>query len=337
MVAQGETIDSIARRHGVPASAILQANNMTHAAQLRPGQRLVIPRVQQQQQQHAAPGAAGVAARDPRRGTRADPGQPQRPHRRARRDDLFARAPLSVTPMAIAKANNIAPRSSVKIGDRIIIPGLALGRTAPRGSRTPRLRPRGAAATANAAHRRGQARSAGREAGCQLEGRAQRCAAERQSGDARGRSAARDAPTGTTGSSSASFRWPVNGRVIAGFGPKPNGQQNDGINIAVPEGTPIKAAEDGVVAYAGNELKGYGNLVLVRHSNGFVTAYAHASEMLVKRGETVKRGQVIAQGRPDRQRHRAATALRNPQGRDAGRSDAVSDRRLSQQRVSIGP
>src|SRR5215831_2752338 len=90
------------------------------------------------------------------------------------------------------------------------------------------------------------------------------------------------------------FRWPVRGRVIAAFGPKANGVQNDGINLAVPEGTPIKAAEDGVVAYAGSELKGYGNLVLVRHPNGFVTAYAHASDILVKRGETVKRGQVIA-------------------------------------------
>jgi murein DD-endopeptidase MepM/ murein hydrolase activator NlpD len=91
-----------------------------------------------------------------------------------------------------------------------------------------------------------------------------------------------------------SFRWPVRGRVIAAFGPKPSGLQNDGINLAVPEGTPIKAAEDGVVAYAGNELKGYGNLVLVRHANGFVTAYANASDILVKRGEAVKRGQVIA-------------------------------------------
>jgi len=90
------------------------------------------------------------------------------------------------------------------------------------------------------------------------------------------------------------FRWPVRGRVIAGFGPKPNGLQNDGINLAVPEGTPIKAAEDGVVAYAGNELKGYGNLVLLRHSNGFVTAYAHASEILVKKGDVIKRGQTIA-------------------------------------------
>jgi murein DD-endopeptidase MepM/ murein hydrolase activator NlpD len=82
--------------------------------------------------------------------------------------------------------------------------------------------------------------------------------------------------------------------VIAGFGPKPTGQQNDGINVSVPEGTPIRAAEDGVVAYAGNELKTYGNLVLIRHSNGYVTAYAHASEILVKRDEPVKRGQVIA-------------------------------------------
>ena len=86
----------------------------------------------------------------------------------------------------------------------------------------------------------------------------------------------------------------MRGRVISSFGPIPNGQQNDGINLSVPEGTAVRAAEDGTVAYAGNELKGYGNLVLVRHSNGYVTAYAHASELMVKRGDTVRRGQVIA-------------------------------------------
>ena len=90
------------------------------------------------------------------------------------------------------------------------------------------------------------------------------------------------------------FRWPVRGRVITAYGAKTNGKANDGINVAVPEGTPVKAAEDGVVAYSGNELKGYGNLILVRHSNGYVTAYAHASELLVKRGDTIKRGQIIA-------------------------------------------
>ena len=91
----------------------------------------------------------------------------------------------------------------------------------------------------------------------------------------------------------------------------------------MPEGTPIKAADDGVVAYAGNELKGYGNLVLVRHANGYVSAYANASELLVKRGDTVKRGQVIAHCRADRQRLLAAAAFRDPQGFDPGRSDAV--------------
>jgi murein DD-endopeptidase MepM/ murein hydrolase activator NlpD len=90
------------------------------------------------------------------------------------------------------------------------------------------------------------------------------------------------------------FRWPVTGHVIEAFGARPNGTTNDGINLAVPEGTPIKAAEDGVVAYAGNELKGYGNLVLVRHADNYVSAYANASELLVKRGDSVKRGQVIA-------------------------------------------
>ena len=91
-----------------------------------------------------------------------------------------------------------------------------------------------------------------------------------------------------------SFRWPARGRVVTTYGAKTNGKQNDGINIAVPEGTPVKAAEDGVVAYSGNELKGYGNLILVRHANGYVTAYAHASELMVKRGDTIKRGQIIA-------------------------------------------
>jgi len=102
-----------------------------------------------------------------------------------------------------------------------------------------------------------------------------------------------EAATETTGAA-PTFRWPVRGRVIGAFGAKINGQQNDGINLSVPEGTSVKAAEDGVVAYAGNELKGYGNLVLVRHSGGFVTAYAHASEVMVKRGDHVKRGQIIA-------------------------------------------
>ncbi len=97
-----------------------------------------------------------------------------------------------------------------------------------------------------------------------------------------------------TPGSGPQFRAPVRGRVISGFGPKPGGARNDGVNFAVPEGTGVRAAEDGTVAYAGNELKGYGNLVLIKHADGYVTAYAHNSELMVKRGDTVRRGQIVA-------------------------------------------
>lgn len=98
-------------------------------------------------------------------------------------------------------------------------------------------------------------------------------------------------PEQTASLSMGDFRWPVRGRVIAGFGA--NGG-NEGINIAVPEGTPVKATEAGTVTYAGDEVKGYGKLILVRHENGYVSAYAHNSALKVKRGDQVKRGQVIA-------------------------------------------
>lgn len=89
------------------------------------------------------------------------------------------------------------------------------------------------------------------------------------------------------------MRWPVKGRVVSSYG-KGSGRSNDGIDIAVPEGTPVKAAENGVVIYAGDGLKDFGNTVLVRHENGLVTVYGHADKLMVKRGEKVKRGQEIA-------------------------------------------
>jgi murein DD-endopeptidase MepM/ murein hydrolase activator NlpD len=97
-----------------------------------------------------------------------------------------------------------------------------------------------------------------------------------------------------SGAGAGKLRWPVQGKIIAPFGPRPDGTHNDGVNIAVPMGTEVHAAEAGVVAYAGSELKGYGNLILLRHDNGMVTAYAHNEELLVKRGDKVRRGQVLA-------------------------------------------
>ena len=192
----------------------------------------------------------------------------------------------------LARLNNIPPHTKLNIGDRLTIPAGRAARAAqpqaqklaaqPKALSAP---PKGKTETRAAALPKAQPK-----AGPVL--------ASHQPTETASVVTPNQAPPAANsvraGNGSLSFRWPAKGRIIAGFGPKTNGQSNDGINIALPEGTPVKAAEDGVVAYAGNELKGYGNLVLVRHADGFVTAYAHAKELLVKRGDPIKRGQTIA-------------------------------------------
>jgi murein DD-endopeptidase MepM/ murein hydrolase activator NlpD len=96
------------------------------------------------------------------------------------------------------------------------------------------------------------------------------------------------------GGGNDAFLWPVRGHVLATYGSRTDGTHNDGINIAAPKGAAVQAADAGVVAYTGNELRGYGNLILVKHANGWISAYAHCDLILVKRGEKVTRGQVIA-------------------------------------------
>jgi murein DD-endopeptidase MepM/ murein hydrolase activator NlpD len=184
----------------------------------------------------------------------------------------------------IAKANNIQASANLRAGDRLVIPGVrssAANATGLPAGTTP------AAAQAKPAAAHTKVASAAVETGAGPTAKLFAPATDSAGNNDGGKS-------GEASGTLPKFRWPANGRVIAGYGPSSTGQQNDGINIAVPENTPIKAAEDGVVAYAGNELKGYGNLVLVRHPNGYVTAYAHAKELLVKRGDQIKRGQVIA-------------------------------------------
>ena len=89
------------------------------------------------------------------------------------------------------------------------------------------------------------------------------------------------------------FVWPVRGSVVSAYGPKKGGLYNDGINIAAPRGTPVSASSSGVVAYVGNDLKNYGNLVLIRHDGGIMTAYAHLASVRIKKGMTVRKGQTI--------------------------------------------
>lgn len=96
-----------------------------------------------------------------------------------------------------------------------------------------------------------------------------------------------------TGTGTPSFTWPVKGNVISAYGPKSGGLYNEGVNIAAARGTPVKAAAAGTVVYVGNDLHSYGNMVLVRHSDGYVTAYAHLDKAQVARGDSLRAGQVL--------------------------------------------
>ncbi len=192
----------------------------------------------------------------------------------------------NMSAIELARLNKLPPHTKLKVGDRVNVPASLASR--PEASKT--AQPKSLSAPAKG---KSEAKVDAKDlpkAGPTLANHqpVERASVASSVDDQPATNAVR------AGNAGLSFRWPAKGRIIAGFGPKTNGQANDGINIALPEGTPIKAAEDGVVAYAGNELKGYGNLVLVRHADGFVTAYAHAKELLVKRGDSIKRGQVIA-------------------------------------------
>ena len=96
--------------------------------------------------------------------------------------------------------------------------------------------------------------------------------------------------------SSSKFAWPVRGKILSSYGAKSNGLFNDGINIAASRGADVKAAENGVVAYAGNEVKGMGNLVIIQHAGGWMTVYAHMDSMNVRRGHKVSVGQSVKKG-----------------------------------------
>jgi murein DD-endopeptidase MepM/ murein hydrolase activator NlpD len=275
IVGTSDTLEILARRYNVSPAAILQANGYKGPRVLSPGQQLIIPRPTAAV---AAPALAAPASKSVVAATAPTV------HIVNRGDTLLSIARRNHLPVAqLAKANGLDPTAKLKVGDKLTVPGAMVAAAASAqavGGATDQ-----AAAAPLAPPSTKIAASVGQPQSAHL---------------AQATTKVEDAPAETpvkaadaTGAL-PTFRWPVRGKVITSYGAKTNGKANDGINLAVPEGTPVKAAEDGVVAYAGNELKGYGNLVLIRHSNGYVTAYAHASELMVKRGETIKRGQVIA-------------------------------------------
>lgn len=282
IVGTSDTLEVLAKRYNVSTADILRANGYKGPRALSPGQQLIIPA------KHGAAAAAPVAAP----ATTAAPAvtaPASKPvataasvHIVNKGDTLNSIARRNHVPVGeLARANNLDQSAKLSIGMKITVPGSKSAAAEP----APAAPAQQVAALAPPATRSiapaGQPQSA-------------RLAQANPPLEEKPAEPAASAKPAETTSSLPSFRWPVRGKVITGYGAKTNGKANDGINLAVPEGTPVKAAEDGVVAYSGNELKGYGNLILVRHSNGYVTAYAHASELLVKRGDTIKRGQIIA-------------------------------------------
>ncbi len=274
IVGTSDTLDLLAKRYNVSSAAILQANGYKGPRALSPGQQLIIPH----QTAVAAAPAPAVAA--PVSKPVAAAAAPATVHVVNHGDTLLSIAHRNHISVAeLARANNLDQSAKLSLGMKLNVPGAKSAAAAPAGPVVATV-PAAVAPAKMAAVGVPQQSVRMAQATANVEEPAAAEAPAVKPGEATGA-----LPT---------FRWPVRGKVITSYGAKTNGKSNDGINLAVPEGTPVKAAEDGVVAYSGNELKGYGNLVLVRHANGYVTAYAHASELLVKRGDTIKRGQIIA-------------------------------------------
>lgn len=319
---QGESLNTVSARYGVPVSAIMAVNGYSQVNQAQPGQQIIIP------------------AYNPAHATR----QPPTP---TTTSSVIQRAPLptpvpapAVQPIPRAVSNAMlpskaapavqaipaAPAAKVASNARQVMPQAETDaekraaaklrelKTAP--SPTDEVKKR-----AEEAKKRAAAEAEAQKKIAAAKAETQRNAARKikASDDdvqttasiPEQRLPARSEPLKTPATVQAtaepqkespaaeaneesSFRWPAKGRVISGFGARGTGGANDGINIALPEGTPVRAAEGGTVVHADDALKGYGKLVLIRHPNGYVSVYAHNGELNVKRGESVKRGQVIA-------------------------------------------
>jgi murein DD-endopeptidase MepM/ murein hydrolase activator NlpD len=272
IVGTSDTLEILARRYKVTPAAILQANGYKGPRALSPGQQLIIP--------HPATVAAASASADPVARPAAAVNATPSVHVVNHGDTLLGVARRNHVSVAeLARANGIQPNAKLRLGMKLTVPAKATALVPATQSAVAAVQPAAALAPAT------------RLAAVTPESQQKARLAQATNEDAPVETSVKAADA--TGAL-PTFRWPVRGKVITSYGAKTNGKANDGINLAVPEGTPVKAAEDGIVAYSGNELKGYGNLVLIRHGNGYVTAYAHASELLVKRGDAIKRGQVIA-------------------------------------------
>ncbi|MFK7792575.1 MAG: peptidoglycan DD-metalloendopeptidase family protein [Devosiaceae bacterium] len=318
-VQQGETLFSMSRRYGIPVDVLQRVNNISDPSSIRMGQQITIPvystasagtTVAAQGVDTTFTGSTGVnsAAQTTRRVPAPTPrpsslrtvatAQPMLPvqsasvpqtlpqavpttstagtHVVASGDTLYGIARrYNMSAQQLIAANSLDNPNALRIGQRLVVS--SSGQALPQVAQLPSATQTPAQVVA--------ARSYTPPTPAQTPVAVQQTAAIQQVA-VRSDEIAEQTPL--------QFRWPIRGRVLSGFGTTAGGVRNDGVNIAVPEGASIRAAEEGEVVYAGSELRGFGNLVLIQHRGGYVTAYAHNSRIDVQRGDRVSRGDVIA-------------------------------------------
>ncbi|MEZ5844071.1 MAG: peptidoglycan DD-metalloendopeptidase family protein [Hyphomicrobiaceae bacterium] len=320
-VEKGDTLYGLSRRHGVRIADLKSANGLTSNA-LKLGQQLVVPGPGGNSGARQAVGLSesGAPRLEPRVGSpAAAAGGDVYVVRRG--DSLYRIARANgITSAELQRINGITDPRKVMPGTELRLRGTGAGGSIVRArvatvktvtTAAPEAPPR--AVPARTDIRPAPATTRPQPVAAPLAGGSQPRIINSASGSAPGappagsnvtRMASAPAAAATHAGSGAAtaaaavnagkFRWPATGRIVSAFGPRPDGSHNDGINILVPHGTPVHAAEAGTVAYAGNELQGYGNLILIRHDNGWVSAYAHNEALLVRHGDRVARGQVVA-------------------------------------------
>lgn len=317
-IQSGETLYSVSRRYGIPVDVLQRVNNLSDANAVRVGQQIIIP-VYSTASASPVTTPQNVGVDNTFTGS-TPAGLSRVPYMRAPaptpRPSTLARSTRTATPVvqtaavtpaqtamptagshvvnsgdtvySIARrynmpvqqliaANAITNPNSIRIGQRLIVASSGAGQALPPVAAVPATTQTPAQVVAARTYTPPQPTSTSQ---------AVQQTATIQQVAARQDEIAEQTPL--------QFRWPIRGRVLSGFGTLPNGVRNDGVNIAVPEGASIRAAEEGEIVYAGNELRGFGNLVLVQHRNGYVTAYAHNSRIDVRRGDRVSRGDIIA-------------------------------------------
>ena len=277
-VQPGDTLYGLSRRHGVSVAELMEVNGLSNP-NLHPGQKLYLPAGYPAQPAVSRPMTTASVTPPPSLSP-AVKSKYAGTYTVRTGDSVYGIArSYGVQVAELQRANGITDPHSVRVGSVLKVPGAAAAEPVSQGMTHVAVAPPVVQSTMQSTGQSTRQPT--------VINRRQVAAA----GSDVSTGAINPPPRAAVGDK---LRWPVQGKILTGFGQRNDGTHNDGINLSVPQGTPVHAAEAGTVAYAGSELKGYGNLVLLRHDNGWVTAYAHNDQLLVKRGDKVQRGQVIA-------------------------------------------